>query len=529
MRAFRMLIGATVALALGCQGQIHTSLEEGGSQKIATYALKADSYGALQFAECLVKKGARETCQRYPNPMQCAKLDVSVDAEANVQAVCATADGSKAEKVKGMIQGVPFACKKGKTKGCVACKDLFGNDLISTCPQEFAADSNAAANAAAEQAQPLAADEPIGTEISDCSSKGALQVFAAELNKILAEQGIGFKYQPTTLNPSRALDGFLPGNVLGGCKGNIWTEAQKTFGQFLPGPVCSTSFGGVKVCRCPVMTIQAMEKSCEILGKACKSGAWEVSLFTEALLSAHSLSLPAYANYSVDDSGPSTGGIPGIPGMSSTGPSSSGSQVIPQGGDIESTPPICVGDPLVLDLDGNGSIQTTGLSHGVQFDLLGRGKLQTAWIGDGDAFLALDRNGNGLVDGGNELFGEALGIDGNLTLSGFQALSLLDKPKHGGNGDGVVNAKDALFERLLVWTDRNTDGFSQPDELHTLTDSGIQELSLSYQYEMNSYDRNGNDLGQRGSFIRKDGKPGLMIDVYLIFTSALDHLVSSAF
>ena len=114
------------------------------------------------------------------------------------------------------------------------------------------------------------------------------------------------------------------------------------------------------------------------------------------------------------------------------------------------------------------------------FDIAGNGtQVQVAWtaIGSGNAFLVLDRNHNGRIDSGRELFGDATyASDSN----GFLALGEYDKPEHGGNGDGIIDARDAIFPRLLLWIDDNHDGICQPSELHALSEFGIYAFSLSY-------------------------------------------------
>lgn len=74
--------------------------------------------------------------------------------------------------------------------------------------------------------------------------------------------------------------------------------------------------------------------------------------------------------------------------------------------------------------------------------------MRLAWIQGDDAWLVLDRDGNGTIDSGLELFGnvtdqprQPLGVFRN----GFLALSVFDQPANGGNGDGVINASDVFL------------------------------------------------------------------------------------
>lgn len=170
-----------------------------------------------------------------------------------------------------------------------------------------------------------------------------------------------------------------------------------------------------------------------------------------------------------------------------------------------------LGLPLVLDLQGNG-LELSSLDAGVQFDLSGHGRSQTAWVsGVDDALLALDWDGNGRIDHGGELFGDARAE----ASDGFEALSLLDQPSMGGNGNGLVDHEDFLFGQLMLWTDRDRDGASQPGELRSLSASGVQAISLATT-RARRLDDHGNDLSLRSRFLRADGSEGEIVDVMLV-------------
>jgi len=164
--------------------------------------------------------------------------------------------------------------------------------------------------------------------------------------------------------------------------------------------------------------------------------------------------------------------------------------------------------PLVLDLDGNG-VRTLGLEAGVQFDLAASGgKRNTGWVGQGDGLLALDRNHDGVINDGSELFGSATQLaDGRTAGNGYQALASIDS-----NGDGVIDAKDALFGDLRVWVDANADGLSQAGELKTLGELHIASLQLNAQ-RGNAVD-NDNLIGMTSTYTTDDGQTHASADVW---------------
>ncbi|OGI03507.1 MAG: hypothetical protein A2Y25_10970 [Candidatus Melainabacteria bacterium GWF2_37_15] len=168
--------------------------------------------------------------------------------------------------------------------------------------------------------------------------------------------------------------------------------------------------------------------------------------------------------------------------------------------------------PLILDLAGNG-IDLTSQKDGVNFDLNGDGKIdQTAWTKaeSDDAFLVLDKDGNGQIDSGKELFGAQNGAE-----NGFFELA-----KYDVNKDGKVDINDEVFEKLQTWQDLNHNGQVDDDELKSLLETNIKSVSTSFNQEYDQTgklkeDQHGNTVGLVGGFERADGSKGTMIDALL--------------
>lgn len=160
-------------------------------------------------------------------------------------------------------------------------------------------------------------------------------------------------------------------------------------------------------------------------------------------------------------------------------------------------------DPLVLDLSGEG-INLTEAGKGALFDITADGSLDsTAWVKGNTAMLMYDRNGNGTIDDGREVFG-----DQNGASDGFAELA-----KYDSNKDSKINFLDPVFKALKLYRDLNGDGKIAKNELSTLSEMGIKALNLNFV--RTSADINGNSLILNGSFEREDGSSGQLADVLL--------------
>ncbi|MEJ2795151.1 hypothetical protein WAE56_17225, partial [Iodobacter sp. LRB] len=172
---------------------------------------------------------------------------------------------------------------------------------------------------------------------------------------------------------------------------------------------------------------------------------------------------------------------------------------------------LALGSPLILDLNKNGKVDTLSIADGVKFDLYASGeKVNTGWVGSGDGLLVMDRNHDGVINDGKELFGTSSVLSsGEKAADGYAALAGLDS-----NQDGTVDVKDDGFNDLRVWLDENADGVSQASELKTLASLDIAKLNLDVSKTAEK--DNGNFVGLKSTYQSTDGSSHAAADVWFV-------------
>jgi hypothetical protein len=158
-------------------------------------------------------------------------------------------------------------------------------------------------------------------------------------------------------------------------------------------------------------------------------------------------------------------------------------------------------DPLVINF-GGGMLELSSVRHTFDLDLDGETD-EIAFAGEGSGFLALDRNGDGQINDGSELFGPTEG-------DGFAELAA-----HDGDGNGWIDEADAVFEKLLIWT-KEADG---TETLFSLRDKGIGAIYLEnvatpfdYAGGLDGYDGR---LRASSLFLGENGTAGTVQEVDL--------------
>lgn len=157
-------------------------------------------------------------------------------------------------------------------------------------------------------------------------------------------------------------------------------------------------------------------------------------------------------------------------------------------------------DPLVINLDSDVA-QVSDQKFFFDLDCDGTQE-EISLLKKGSGFLALDRNGDGVIGDGSELFGTKSG-------DGFGDLAQYDE-----DGNGWIDEGDPIWEKLLIWT-KDDEG---QDKLYHLSDLGIGAICLSNvstEYAMNSEEDNQNlaMIRKTGIFLYENG-----------MTSTVQHL-----
>lgn len=178
----------------------------------------------------------------------------------------------------------------------------------------------------------------------------------------------------------------------------------------------------------------------------------------------------------------------------------------------------CDDSPILLDLDRNQFHLSGGPGY---FDIDADGQPETlTWVAPGtqDAFLFLDRNGNGVVDDGLELFGNAtLLFSGEQAEHGYEALAEFDLAENGGNQDGTIDAADLVFSNLGVWVDSNANGIHESLESQSMAEASVLSIGLDYR-ESRRTDSHGNEFRYIGSgSIEVNGKSKKMATTDVFF------------
>lgn len=513
----RSVIVASVvaaALATACTTEIGVG---DPTLELASLALRADSLGALQAEACVKLRGA-QSCPAYPNPQACDTVGVSVRGDGSTVGTC-TIQGATPRTLRGFGDGLPFACRMEWETGCVQCEDIYGGAVVDTCADDqrhlftgkgflpegagfLDSPQPGEPGSSNGSGTPNPSTGPQGSGASQCQ-QNATKLFIEKINALLAKEGFKFSWTPDLTKLAQG-SGFFGANAYFAdmiCSGNAPGVEDITscdLGAKLAGRCyCEQNpITGVR-CRCSRITASVLSQACAAILTGCDPKQWAVAIWSIYSAASQWLLGANLLGY-------------GVPALG--GPKSIDKVLSPEN-------ITCIGSPLLLDLAGDG-VALGPAASGVRFDLFGSGTVQTAWVaGSDDAFLALDRNGDGRITGGAELFGEGSPRVGGLAADGFEALAELDRPRQGGNGNGLLEPGDLMFDELVLWTDRDRDGRSQPGELRSLADAGVTLLEVQGFHKGRIIDSFGNDLSLRARFERQGGSSGLLVDALLTYTA----------
>ena len=174
--------------------------------------------------------------------------------------------------------------------------------------------------------------------------------------------------------------------------------------------------------------------------------------------------------------------------------------------------------PIIVDFAGDG-FDLSGFDSPVNFDINADGYLETTgWTRGGqrldDGFLALDRNDNGEIDDGSELFGDSTPMNNARAPHGYEALYVLDQ---GGNANGWIDSGDPIYRRLVLWFDANHNGFSEPSELRPLEALGVLAIEVEPYALGTQHDEHGNYARYLGRAIVRRGGGRVVVQTADVF------------
>jgi hypothetical protein len=510
----RALLALLLSAALtGCIGMVGNPASP--DEKVASLTLNADALHALHAKECV-----DSTCA-LPNNRDCIRLVVDIYGDGRMEGYC-TQEGGKVVRLTNP-RDIPLQCRSDKEKYSVQCMDVRDNlavdatqnqvhfypSRVSAAYQRFigAGIGDGSGYLLEDEGGDEGSDKGSGssttpppstnpTDVERCA-KFAKDVFIKAFANALKQEGLNFGYTPSGV---KSTSGFFNNSQYQShpallCEQTVKSPCDKQAAAQGRCYCWNGTFGAT--CKGAPMVDAALAEACGQMPPPCNPDTYATTVWDESREA---------INWIQNNNKTTTT----KEGVATAGAITAGALAAAAGiGAL-----IMLADPLILDLDGDG-VALTSAAGGVVFDMTGAGPARTAWVsGSDDALLAIDLDGNGRIDNGGELFGDAFSLGGQRARDGFEALALADSPRNAGNGDGRVDPRDGLYDRLLLWRDGNRDGVSQAGELSSLSSAGIEALGTQ-QRTRSTTDRHGNDLSAQGSFLRA-GQAGRMFDACLV-------------
>lgn len=158
-------------------------------------------------------------------------------------------------------------------------------------------------------------------------------------------------------------------------------------------------------------------------------------------------------------------------------------------------------DPLVLNF-GSDTVSISDVKHEFDLDLDGKSD-EFNFVGSGSGFLALDKNSDGKINDGSELFGPTNG-------NGFNELKAYDSDKN-----GWIDENDDVFSKLIIWTkDENGE-----ENLYSLKEKDVGALYLNSAYTRFNLNDSANNvqgvMRESSTYLKEDGRVGTLQEVEL--------------